>query len=222
MKNIDNYILENKTSQEVSPSTLFISLYLVVLAFFILLNSISEKDNVRTENAINSLNQVFSSESGMSDLKMNTPAIFEFSFIVSNYFDQIEGLIQSSFQLLEIDTKRTGNKLITTIPIKAFFKVSEKKLGLKQKEFLNKIADIVNQEEQGVKVQIDFTIDSYSFLSSEGDQTPEVDISRNIRIIEHLLKARVPLEFVTGGIKFNDQQNINISFTISEAGKVEN
>jgi len=219
MQNIDKYIEQDEQNGS-GMATLMVSLYLVVLAFFILLNSISVKDVQKTQNAINSLTSVFSNQKGNSDLKMESPAIFDFNFIVSNYFDSIEDVIRSVFQVENVTMERSGNSLSITIPINIFFYGDEQGLKKQQREFLDSISSILKEEQYGAQVYFDFKVDSFSYLNNFKEQAENEDVARTSLIIDYLLSKGVPRQLISGGIRFNEKNNVTIDFIVLEAGSI--
>ena len=221
MDKLDSYIEETSSGSSDNSATLLISLYLVVLAFFILLNSISEQDNNKTAKAFNSLTSVFSSESGKSKLNMKTPAMFDFNFVIASSFDRIEGSIKSSFQLDEINLQRYGNRMEAIIPINKFYSDDSLELRRKQKKLLRQVSNILKNENNGARLYLDFTIDSLSYIGEEGSDKSNIDMDRTSTVIDYLLSKGAPKELISGGIRFNNQQNITINFTIMEDGNMQ-
>ena len=115
----------DKTDHEIEPSqngvfTLFVPLYLVILAFFILLNSISDENQKKKEEAISSIEESFSSGSGRTDIE-NKALFFSFSQIVTTYFDDVEKELKSAYKPDEFTVERKCFKMRIRIPLRKVF-----------------------------------------------------------------------------------------------------
>lgn len=125
-----------------SPAALFVSLYLVVLAFFILLNSISSIEEQKTKQAVESVKNTFSLST------VNVPRIMLKSNdqsgpqpVESSLFQPIYKLTKEYVELVDVRLLEQGNRLELTLRLDDFFIFRSSKPQPRKQDFLVKLAD---------------------------------------------------------------------------------
>jgi hypothetical protein len=139
--------------------SLFVSLYLVVLAFFILLNSISKVQQKKSEEAMQSLTETFAEEE--SDVSL--PFIEKSAGIGSQvstdgFFAPVGKLAKEMLSLTDADVVETGNTMVLTIPVSTFYVKDSDQIQGKQNAFMNTLADQLTKMAEGTEVNVEFSI----------------------------------------------------------------
>jgi len=210
--NYERYLKPQKTN----AFALFVPLYLVLLAFFILLNSISEVNQRKTQNAIYSIDETFSTGKGKSNIK-NKSLFLDFSLIVTNYFDEIEKELKSSFKQENIDVTRKGYTMIIRLPLKKIFQTNSSDLIGFNEESIDRIIKLISLERQGVIVKINLKVDSQGFVVLSNENQFQIDEERTSKIASKFLDNGIPPKNLTGGLAFNDEKNLVIETTVKQA-----
>lgn len=216
----NNNIDSTQNEGENSTASLYLSLYLVLLAFFILLNSLSQKDKVKEALAISSISKSFSKHDGLTDDRLKLPEIFDYAYLINDYFSTIEGTVKSIYQFQDVQISRKGNRMETVIPISRFFSEDNTEIKRKQKEFLDKLSKIITTQKKGIRVNFDLSIDASPYLNVNNQEAVKAEMDRYELVVKHLISRGVPPDAIIGGIKFNDTRNVTIRFTVYEDGYV--
>lgn len=196
----------------VNSFTLFVPLYLVVLAFFILLNSISEKNPEKNQKVVSSIEKAFSSKNGTAEMG-NKEQFLNFSVIVTTHFNGIEALLKSSFKSENIKVVRIGNKMQVKIALNEVFEQNSANIiGLKQ-DIIDNIIGIIALQVDGITVKSSVKIDS-SIVQKTNKESFKLDKERLAHIIKKLISIGVASEHLTSGITLNEEKNLTIETNI--------
>lgn len=196
-----------------NPFALFVSLYLVIIAFFVLLNALSVKDELKEYDAVNSINKTFTDSIGIITINQGVLEDTSFVEIVKNYFSDVKSIMKSSFQIEEIDVEQSGSILYASVPIYTLFRPDSDNFRRDKKRFFSNIADILKKQRDGVEVRFEYSVSSGSFLKKKEYQ---LDISRASAVAEELNKMGVDRAYITGGISASDDGKIKMMFILTD------
>lgn len=149
-------------SEIASPASLFVSLYLVILAFFIMLNSISKIDGANSDQAMGSVRKSFSSFADI-DIKLpfiELPSPAGADLAVNNYFAPVGKIARESVTLVNAKIVERGNSMEMTVPISSFFPDGEFYIKPEQNDFMEKLAKEVIKLEDGAKIDLEVLVGS--------------------------------------------------------------
>lgn len=196
-----------------ATATLFVALYLVVLAFFIWLNSVAEKDKDRSSKALSSIHHTFSDQAGLARVEPVNPEILTFEMVVEEYFGTIRDMTRNAFPVEEVDISRRGNNLQVIIPTYRFFQPDSVKIRRKQANYLPKLVRILNRNLLETKVDVQFSLRS-KYLHATNTPLYRQDIARVGHIARQFVASGLPEQLVTGGIVSGRKESIIIDFTV--------
>jgi flagellar motor protein MotB len=198
---------ENASSGGVWLVTLT-DLYLVILVFFILLNSISASDKMKNDKAMDSINGSFKGKPGA--VEANTiPKFFDFPSRINNYFNSIEELMRHSLRLKNLNVEKSDNIMVITFPAAALFENDSADIKEGQQEFMKGLENILLQDMGGAKISFDIKIE----VVAEANNNYETDIARAKLIVGSMLSAGMEGELISGGMALSDTNNIIMTFT---------
>ena len=147
-----------KTDNSVS---LFVSLYLVVLAFFILLNSISKIEQKKHQEAMESIDRTFSNVDSLqeSDLPyIEHSASFGSQIAAETFFAPVGKLAKEMLSITDANIIETGNTMVLTVPINTFYVSNSPEIQGKQRAFLNRVADEMTKMGDTSVVNLEFSV----------------------------------------------------------------
>jgi flagellar motor protein MotB len=192
--------------------TLFVPLYLVVLAFFILLNSISEKNPQKTQKAVSSIEKSFSSKRGKAD-KGNKEQFLDFSVVLTTHFSGVEALLKSSFQPENIKIERIGNKMQVKIALNEVFAQNSADIISLKQDIIDKLIKTLALQMDGITVKTSVKIDS-NISQSTNKESFRLDKERLANIVKKFISIGVASENLTSGITLNTENNLTIETNI--------
>jgi hypothetical protein len=120
---------------------LFVSLYLVMLAFFILLNTISKVERKKQTDAFKSLSETFSPGTDDAIPYIQGLGNFGGELSATHFFGPVGKLAKEMISLSDADIIETGNTMVLRIPAGTFYVQGSPEIQAKQRAFMNTLAD---------------------------------------------------------------------------------
>lgn len=149
-------------------TNIFLSLYLIFLAFFILLNAISKLQEDRTKAVLGSLGATFAEPAFVATGPLDFTA-GSGAFSAVQAFDQsIRKLFQSAFPFVSFKPFQPFEKMIAEIPVDAMFVADSALIRANQVAFLNDLAAILSRETPGQS----FGVEVLAPVSAQAMRTP--------------------------------------------------
>lgn len=160
----DLNIDKSSKSKNANTSIMFIELYLVVLAFFILLNALSKIDEVKKVHAVDSIRKHFFNY----DINIETIGA-EYEQPTGISYLPSEFIIQhySDIRLERLDFIRLGNLLLSRHDVNAFFEPNSTTVLDSHLEWLDNLAGILVDDSDTVNYRLDMFIGSHTFLRQD-------------------------------------------------------
>ncbi len=180
----------------------FLALFLIVLAFFILLTSISKREEDRAKAVLGSLGSTFAERSQV----VTGPLDYAFGSGVfwrsGSLGEAMRALFQSTFPLAEISPYQPFGQLAVEAPVDAFFVSGGSLFQAEQTRFLDRLSTILARDRPGLVFEAEITV----FLPAEaaratGKSSPRaLAIARAGAFARALVERGVPAPRVIAGI----------------------
>ncbi len=187
---------------------LFVSVYLVILAFFILLNSIYSTKSELENQALSGVKSTFS----ISD----TPIIGGKKSHIGNvqpmrdYYAALKSVAKDDLAITKADIVEYGNVMMMTIPVEEFFIDGEVDISQKVDGFIEKIAGESLNIYGGETVHIEFLIGTNYPLGEDN-----IAIKRSTVFLDKMLKLGILRNNISAGIlPEGDVKKLTLSFTL--------
>ena len=203
--------IEKKEHNSASISQVFLSLFLLLLAFFVFLNSISSFEKNKSYDVAKSVRANFANFAGKGDdidligkakndkINANTVKILEntFNFVVPT---------------IAVKQHQQTDNIEFKIPLKSLFVMSSGLPTKKSKVILNEIGGVLKlkMNKQPIKLEIFM---GYRFLSS-GLKLDEGVKSKVTFLVDALLQSGAPKGLFSIGLEPGNQEEIRFRFSI--------
>ena len=203
--------IEKKEHNSASISQIFLSLFLLLLAFFVFLNSISSFEKNKSYDVAKSVRANFANFAGKGDdidligkakndkINANTVKILEntFNFVVPT---------------IAVKQHQQTDNIEFKIPLKSLFVMSSGLPTKKSKVILNEIGSALKpkMDKQPIKLEIFM---GYRFLSS-GLKLDEGVKSKVTFLVDTLLQSGAPKGLFLIGLEPGNQEEIRFRFSI--------
>jgi len=156
--------IQAEDSSPLPSSYLFVSLYLVILAFFILLNSISKIDKEKSLEKINAVrNAFFTPIINANSFNSQPTKNINHDITLKHYLAPIGTLLQDTITLVPLLVEEDGDILEITIKNEDFFEENSSNIRFEQEDFIYKLAQNVSNIETGTIIDLEFIISSTEF-----------------------------------------------------------
>jgi hypothetical protein len=192
---------------------LMLGLYLIVLAFFILLNAISEDSKERRDIVVESVREGFDfkdegNNAGPDETEITVIPLYE------SFNREIEGVVETYLALDEFDVKVKSEKLFVSMDIRRFFRKGERRLIPEMVLFFEDLAEVLSNPKPGLGYITQVIVQSDE--SEVGDASMsalELAGRRSTLFLRALLDEGVKKQFASAGARI-DAPRIHMQFEI--------
>lgn len=169
---------EDKKRQSDDTTGLFVSLYMIVLAFFVVMNSISNQDqnkvNAATESVTRAFNNPYEPEAGFVDVSANEQALTP----NDEFYDQILGVFASLVGFEGKFPTKGGNVVKVRFKASDLFEENSSVFRTRQQVFLQQLAVFLAGGRNSEKREIDIVISSGKNLPRGPEYWKDTNILR--------------------------------------------
>jgi hypothetical protein len=157
--------------------SIFIPLYLVILAFFILLNTIAVIEHDKKKEALGSIKKTFSGHADIIDITSEI-GIYDSAgktIPARHYFQTIAAVAKDTLDLVEADIIETGNKMQLVIPINKIFTNGTYKISAEKRDFIVNISEALSETDKDERIEIELI-----FGINEASTSPNTRTDKNL------------------------------------------
>lgn len=188
---------------------LMLGLYLILLAFFILLNAISEVAIDKFERASQSIASGFGFRAAQTVIKDDPDEA-----LVNEFYEKIADDIQEVFSAYisnsQFEVESTRDTMIVRLRAHAFFDEGEWKIISSQASFFTDLADLLNEKRPGARIILDIRVPS---SIEEAPDPVELNGLRASQFARALDERGVNSNFVTSAVTEQEGDRIVLLFT---------
>lgn len=194
--------------------TLFLSLYLLVLAFFILLVSISSTEDVKSKALMDSLSSTFSSVlPPRMDLRNFNATTGEF-LAADEFQRQVTGLFSTVIGVVKVDAIQPGRLMRVELDGDGLFEQGQAVVREGQYGFVDRLVSALSSNPPGLRFEMDFVVPTPWSEDMTLPTTQDLSIERAGAFARELLSRGAPPGSVSIGLKGSDSETVEIWFHI--------
>ena len=203
--------IEKKEHNSASISQVFLSLFLLLLAFFIFLNSISSFEKNKSYDVAKSVRANFANFAGKGD-NIDLIGKVKNDKINANTVKILENTFNFVVPTIAVKQHHQADNIEFKIPLKSLFVLSSGLLTKKAKVILNEIGGVLKLkgDKQPIKLEIFM---GYRFLSS-GLKLDEGVKSKVTFLVDALLQSGAPKGLFSIGLEPGNKEEIRFRFSI--------
>lgn len=194
--------------------TLFLALYLLILAFFILLVSISSVEEVKSKALMESLTSTFSS---VLPPRMDLTAFNATTgdFLAADEFQrQVTGLFSTIVGIVTVDTIQPGRLMRVEMDADSLFEVDQDVIREGQSGFMDRLVSALSANPPGLRFEMEFVVPVPWAKNKTLPVQKNLSIERAGAFARDLLGRGTPPGAVSIGIKGSDEKTVEIWFHI--------
>lgn len=149
---------KQNNTQNTDTVMLMLGLYLIVLAFFILLNSISEVNEDSFEKASRSIARGFGFQTVVQERARDIPD--EEIRIFDNLSVELRRVLEAYLAMddYDFDDLRDQNQMIARFDYDTFFEEDSARIDVTQAGLFNDLADVLSQKRPGMGMSLDVSV----------------------------------------------------------------
>ncbi|MFK7838835.1 MAG: hypothetical protein AB8B83_00755 [Bdellovibrionales bacterium] len=203
---------------------LSLSLFIMLLSFFIILNSLSSYEDVKSRPVLNSIASTFSRDTPEQLLQPNTIESVQESNNEGDTLDQLQDLFNAHITGAEISINRLGTIMYVRMPLEEFEKSllapsREPRPGQKLGDpgtFMPTLLSLMQTRESKVPYRMDMLINIAENPSEAIVNAPEETfnvMSKIANVTKRLEDSGLEKKLLSGGLVRGDVGSIDITFT---------
>ncbi|NVK17419.1 MAG: hypothetical protein HWE30_01845 [Methylocystaceae bacterium] len=190
------------------------SLYLVVLAFFILLVSISSTEEVKSKALMESLSSTFSSVlPPRMDLQAFNATTGEF-LAADEFQRQVTGLFSTVIGVVKVEAIQPGRLMRVELDADGLFELDKAVVREGQAPFVDRLVSALSANPPGLRFEMEFVVSTPWGQGKTMPTEETLDIKRAGAFARQLLTRGAPPGSVSIGLKGGESQTVEIWFHI--------
>ena len=199
-------------------ATLFVSLYVVLLAFFILLNAISVIDDRRHKEALHSVLSTFSlPQDLMSEVPRDATGR---DMLVDPVFAELRELVELSLPLDKQTVTRNGAMLFMEFPAERLFEVRSTVVRPDMEPFLERLTSTLTRWQDGVQMDVDIIMGTGQPLPSAPSAASYIELARAGQLARLLIARGVAQDHISISTESGMPGTLKLVFTV-HSGQIE-
>jgi len=191
--------------------TVFLGLYLLILAFFIILVSISSQEEVKAKAVQDSLTSTFANLMTTSSLTTFTGQTGE--IVAGQQFeDRIEGLFASAVQVAKVKIVQPGRQMRVILPSNSLFFPDKAEIRPAQFQFLDRMVASLSNRPPGWRYEMEFVIGSEYAIGQSLPIGETLEIQRGGAFAREMRARGAPPSSMSIGLEAGNPAEITFWF----------
>jgi len=215
--------LNERVSAGRSTSTIiqFLSLYLLVLAFFILLVTISTFEEVKSNAVMNSLNSTFKPVLPAT----TNPTVFTSQsgriLAAQEFQDHIEGLFATTLGVEQTEIVQPGRLMRVVMAADSLFEPGTTRLREANLPLMDRLITSLSGRPPGFHFDMEFVIGSQDKVTGSAPVTQTFQMERAGAFVRSMFARGIPPDTISIGIRQGDPNLVTMWFYIRSPAEVD-
>ena len=203
-------------NRQASNVALFLSLFLLVLAFFILLVAISTVEDVKSNAVMDSLTSTFAK----SQLNVSNPTEYtakDGDILAGHQFqDQVTSLFATTLQVAKVEIVRPGRLMRVSIPVASMFANEDPELRPVVIPLFDRVVAALSGRPPGLHFDMEFVMGVNYTPTGELPTGQTLAMSRARGVAVELAGRGVPPDAISIGLREGHLDTVTINFYVRE------
>jgi hypothetical protein len=197
-----------------STVTLFLALYLVVLAFFIVLVSISSPEKVKSKAVMDSLTSVFASVLPPKT-SLTAFAADEGDVIAAREFQRtVSDMFATQLRVARVEEVQPGRLMRVSLPVEAMFQSGQAVLRENRLSLLDRIVAAISARPPGLRFDMEFVVGRALAIDGPSVASPTAEINRAGAFARQMLARGAPPDSISVAVGPGDPGQALITFYV--------
>ena len=200
----------SKTPSNIMAS---LSLYLIILAFFIMMTTISQREGSRTQGVIASISSSFKDYSETTVIALEAADQSAGKEDAPGFEKSIEELFETAFPLAVVETSKTFERIEVTLPLDSMFTPGGTGIQVRHAPLLDRLADLLESEITGRMHEVEVLLSSPPPSNAgEADGAARLTVNRAGALARELTARGVRAAAIAIGIERRDPDTLRLLF----------
>ncbi|MCE2510735.1 MAG: hypothetical protein J4G10_07150 [Alphaproteobacteria bacterium] len=207
---------EIEKKEQNDPSVvLFVGLYLLLLAFFVLLNVISTLDEQRVKQVLDSVTATFRSDFGPLTARPVYSSDSDAPLVSNRFLSDVEQLFENAMPVAQVDILIRGNLLEVIVKADEVFVPSEADIRPEHAELFEKIQKITEYGPSGERYSIGIVMGSPPISQKRLADGETLEMARAGSIARRMRGHGTPAANIYTGIAHDKPELLRLLFRVS-------
>ena len=191
-----------------------LSLYLIILAFFILMNSISHPQDQRAKGVLDSIESTFKTFPRSFEASLDLSAGGAGFSDAAGFEDSIRELFESAFPLVRITPSLSYNQIEVTLPVESLFAPGRATIQGRNEPMIDRLAEILSHRAPGLRFELEALLSSPPLDNDAPHSDSALYVDRAGAIARELSARGVPPAHISAGVEARDPEWLRFLFMI--------
>lgn len=197
-------------------SVVLMSLYLILVAFFIMLNSMAQLEESRIEDAMGSVKAEFRNELTIVDGGPNVLSRDGLRSAVETYHEELRQLFEDNLPIDHVDPVQRGDILSFAVPTDDLFRPDEVAARPRGRSFLDAMATSLKRDRPGLRAEVEMVLGTGVALPSTDGEAAAFELHRATSLAHALRRRGVGAAAIRSGLAPGDPGQISFIFQVHE------
>ncbi|MBL26850.1 MAG: hypothetical protein CMM50_04765 [Rhodospirillaceae bacterium] len=190
---------------------LFLGLYLILLAFFVLLNTMATLEEERVKTVVNSLLATFSTQI-LSDEATQFSSSIGQNLPTETLYRDIREYFEVAVPLARIELFSNGNVMQIQLPADSLFEPNSARIRTDREDLFQRLVNSLRWRGLGIRYEMEFLVHTGPFLADALAAGQLLEVARAGAMARELVQRGVPAESVVTGAEPGDPSQIVMTF----------
>ncbi len=201
---------------------LSLALFIMLLSFFIILNSMASYDEDKAIPVMNSISQAFSTKQIETNIANSTISEEKIANKTGSSIDRMKALFHAHISGFKSQENRFGNEMYATLPLREFEKAmtsinqnSGATFDGAAGKFLPLLISILKSEETTMPYRMDIILNAAENPASLQNKNPETleNLIKKAALFSNILEqVGLPKKLISTGVEQGDEKYVSLAF----------
>jgi len=202
---------------------LSLSLFIMLLSFFIILNSMSNFESSKAREALKSLTTTFQIQELVQGPDSGYQPVEKFVKGRGSALDQLEGLFNAQIAGVDIQKNRLGTQMHVQMPVREFEENIRGQGGSGGKFSAMLSSLLVAQEHIAYRMDMVLNVEENpAFMAGENPEKTNQYLKRISVLAQDVKDIGIPEKLITAGLGSGDKDTLDIFFRPQEGKRADN
>lgn len=193
---------------------LFLGLYLILLAFFVLLNTMASVKEDRVKAVLGSLLATFSTEILNSENPTEFAASVGEFLTAKEFHGEVRDFFEVAIPLAEVELFSAGRDMRISLPVEEVFEPGTTRIRSDREDLLFRIGTSLRRRVEGMRFELEVSTFTGPFFPDEQAGGHVLEIARASSLAEYLVGHEVPPQSILIGAQPGNPSDLRLTFSI--------
>jgi hypothetical protein len=188
---------------------MLVALYFILISFFIIISTISVRDNEKLQAAVNSITHTFKVNDRIAVANKKTEPT---SYTV--FLNDLQSWIGNLYALGKVNIVRRGNQIVITIRHPRFFRAGTEDFTEASRKAMGGLADLLSTWQTEYLTELEIIAAEPAAASAQGESSTVTSAHHASLIASYLMQRGIAPQSMSIGVQENPDAQIDFTFII--------